>query len=1445
MPFSLSQPDLSALTKAVTPADAQLCEREPIHAPGAIQPHGALLAVARESRRVTHASANFNQIMDTDIAQVLGASLAELIGEQAAACLLADIPAEGCWFETVYLLNWGEGRRLSMRAFPSGPFIGIDIEAVEAAALHGLPTVLTQAVIETFNDAATSLRLCQLAVIGLKNISGYDRVMAYKFAEDGHGEVVAECCEARLTPYLGLHYPATDIPAQARRQYLRQRVGSVADAAYVAVPVEVDSTLDHPGPLDLTHSSLRSVSPIHCEYMRNMQTAASLTIGLAQGDELWGMLVCHYTSARVPGQELRAAAGLIGGVVSLLLTSLAEAEVTAERLVRDVSLQQVAAQLVAPVALSEALVMAQAAILQSVDAAGVVARVSGVHVYLGRTPPVGAAQHALELLSAHAGAELLALDDLSHRFPELGECTNSGSGALLLPLGNGSDDVFLFLRPELARAVTWGGDPSAHLSIDSSSGRLSPRSSFASWKQTVSGHAKPWSKADRAMAVGLREVFKAALARRTALALQASEARFMLLAEHCGVVVMLNGRDGVVRYASPAAEAVLGWRPDEIVGRDSMEQVHFDDRQLLADAQDAVLKGTAERSACFRYGRPDGSWLWVEGHLRLRQQANGNDGDDYVVVLRDATERRASEMENAALLERMARMAAVDGLTGLANRRCFDEVAEKAWRRCEREQMPLSLVLVDVDHFKPFNDQYGHQAGDACLQAIAQALLGVAHRPDDLAARYGGDEFLMLLPNTAVDGAMQISQALRTQTQALNIAHAHNPGHTTVTVSAGVATAWPGRSGADGNDLAALLLAADRSLYEAKCEGRNRSVMARSPRDDTPLPRLAGTITADSGVATAALSPDTAPPMESVSAHESLMQFLYRAPIGLVQTTLDGTIEMINPMSASLLIPLSRSGNLDNLFAVLDNVAPQMRHLTRAFPESSGSVCESVRIAVSYGAGAKAVQRTLSVSLMKLDGNRLMAMVSDVTLEVRREQSGLDRGLRAAARIDVLTQMPNRAVMRDLVDKALRRGMADGTHEFAVLFMNCDRFKQINDSLGHSAGDEVLGLMAERLRSTLRQTGRDSSGTEDEATAGRIAGDEFVVLIGDLQSAEDAHSVARRLLAVLSQPYGVRSHQLHVSVSMGIVFRAQMTGDADAVLQDSSIAMREAKRAGGARYVVFEPTMHDRALRRGAVEMELRQALADNQLFVVYQPVVALQPSESEPNLPLYAAGMEALVRWRHPKRGLIPPVDFIGVAEECGLIGAIGEFVLYTACHQFVEWQSKLGASAPRVLAVNLSRGQLGATGFVDIVARVLKSSGLRPEQLQLEITESLAAQDETVRVELENLKAMGLTLALDDFGTGYSSLSSLHQLPVNTVKIDRSFVAEAVSSTHHRVLIEATIRVARSLGMGTVAEGIETREQAALLQELGCHKGQGYFFCKPLPPAELLQWLLVNERR
>ena len=568
--------------------------------------------------------------------------------------------------------------------------------------------------------------------------------------------------------------------------------------------------------------------------------------------------------------------------------------------------------------------------------------------------------------------------------------------------------------------------------------------------------------------------------------------------------------------------------------------------------------------------------------------------------------------------------------------------------------------------------------------------------------------------------------------------------------------------------------------------------------------------------------------------HEALIEFLYRAPIGLLQARPDGEVTMINPMSAQLLMPLANGGDLGNLFDVLDRVAPGLRALAACHTAPGSVVCDGLRLPMPLAGDQQA--QTLALNITRLDDATLMCSLSDVSHTVRDEQYRLATRMRDLGRTDALTALPNRAVVTEHIARVLASQQSDPALQLAVLFINADRFDQVNLAHGTALGDALLQHMAQRLGAALRQGDAVGRAVPPASTAARLGGDEFVVVLDGLRGAEDAERVARRLVDTLARPYQIDGLALHLGVSVGVRLGSMGQGaDADSVLQEAGIAMREAKRAGGSRHAVFDPSMKVRATYRGLVETELRQALDRGELFVVYQPIVSLGASA--------AVGVEALVRWQHPQRGLVPPLAFIEVAEQTGLIGAVGAFVLQTACRQFMQWRQALGPLAPQGLSVNLSRAQLCDPQLVAEVQHALQASGMPAAALQLEVTESLAAQDERARSQLQALKALGLTLALDDFGTGYSSLSSLHQLPVDLVKIDRSFVMQLETSAHHRALVKATVDVAQSLGMGTVAEGIETPGQAALLQALQCEKGQGYWFGRPMQAPALADWLAARQ--
>jgi diguanylate cyclase (GGDEF)-like protein/PAS domain S-box-containing protein len=434
--------------------------------------------------------------------------------------------------------------------------------------------------------------------------------------------------------------------------------------------------------------------------------------------------------------------------------------------------------------------------------------------------------------------------------------------------------------------------------------------------------------------------------------------------------------------------------------------------------------------------------------------------------------------------------------------------------------------------------------------------------------------------------------------------------------------------------------------------------------------------------------------------------------------------------------------------------------------------------------------------------------------------------LRVAARTDKLTGLPNRALFNDRLQQAVLRGERNKDYHFAVLFLDFDRFKLINDSLGHNVGDQLLQAIATRLRNAIRSV--DTAGLPYENTAARLGGDEFVVLLDGLSKPQDAVVVAERLLEAFAAPYTLGEHEVYSSASIGVVTSDTGAGSAEAILRDADTAMYEAKLAGKSRYVLFDVSMRQRVQRRMNVERDLRKVLETNQLTLHYQPIVNLRTGEVH--------SVEALIRWNHPERGPISPAEFIPVAEDTGLIVPIGEWVLREACRQFAQWKRELGTAAPASISVNLSRVQLMLHNLPQSIARILAETGVTPSCLHLEVTESAVMKDIDTGVRLlRAIKETGVQIDLDDFGTGYSSLASLHQFPIDVLKIDRSFIANINRGRDFAALVYAVSQLARNLNIEVVAEGIETMEQAAVLLSLDYDLGQGYLFSKPLPAAKV----------
>ena len=476
--------------------------------------------------------------------------------------------------------------------------------------------------------------------------------------------------------------------------------------------------------------------------------------------------------------------------------------------------------------------------------------------------------------------------------------------------------------------------------------------------------------------------------------------------------------------------------------------------------------------------------------------------------------------------------------------------------------------------------------------------------------------------------------------------------------------------------------------------------------------------------------------------------------------------------------------------------------------------------------GVLAAHETTVRAFSTDDVNFLQSVANVLAAAIERRRSEAET--RHQALHDPLTGLPNRALFRDRLQHALARARRhDGT--LAVLFLDVDNFKVVNDSLGHEAGDELLTALAPRLAEAVR------SGD----TVARFGGDEFVLLCEEVADEQEAIEIAQRVKACFARPLQIAGGEHYVTASIGVALPSAGHDGPESLLRDADAAMYQAKERGRARYEVFDADMRASAVRRLQVEAELRRALERDEMRLVYQPVIDVDSGR--------IVAVEALLRWHHPERGMVPPLDFIPVAEESGLIVPLGAWVLRQAMRKAVHWRRLCGPDEiPVVVSVNLSARQVSEPDLVPTVARLLEETQVDPRQIALEITETVLVEDTTTAAKtLQELEQLGVRLVLDDFGTGYSSLGYVKRFPLAYLKIDRSFVAELGGDGRNEAIVSAISEMARALGARVVAEGVETEAQLDGIRKLGCELAQGYLFSRPVPPDEIDALIRTNPWR
>ena len=1312
----------SALEQAL-----QQCAAEPIHQLGAIQSHGVALVLNSSSDyNIIQASANLATLLGISADLALNQSLQAVLGETAAqqVQLLIATAHQSSTNTAIGIIDVANLalNKLDVHVFFSDGFPVLELcddscldKPEDISSLLLKKQIL---LLEADNEENFVEYLQKIACL-IREIMAYDNVMIYRFDENWDGQVIAQSrCDA-ATDYLGAHFPASDIPPQARALYTHNlvRVLTDVDAPTVAF---IPTLNPHTNvPLDLSSSSLRSLSPIHLKYLRNMGTAATMTISLLQNGKLWGLIACHHLTPKRISVALRETAYLISKMIAskLVMLELAKKHSLTNKFL-DINVQIVSLLSKLSKNMYKDLLPELMSLL---NATGIIVVVDGERFMSGITPTQRDTTDLLAWLNHHINEGTIVSSQLSSEFVDSALYQDKVSGLLAIRPVNTMQNCIVWLRQEKLRTVNWAGAYAQGLTqSEDGQYQLTPRQSFETWSETWRGRAEPWSEDE----INLAQLFKKSITdfQKTHQLIneftEAQQTQVDLINLIPNGIVITDPQRRIT-FVNKDFEGFTGYQLQEVLGKYcSILQGQDTDPAQIQVIRKALNEQKVFFGEILNY-RKNGASYWSE--LTISPIFNcQNQLSQFVGVMRDITDKK---LQQDALAHSEQRFR---GLSDVAptliwqadihkNRFWFN----KGWltftgRSIEDEQGQGWMQGIHPEDLEQFKNTY-FEAFDQQIEFCVEYRL---RRHDGEYRWIDGHG----VPQYSVNGDFEgyvgtcadITNVRNSKAATDFFKVAHEMIYTT--------------------DLNCIILDCNERFCEITGYSREEA-LGKNVR------------------------------MLKSGLHDSHFYAQMWQDI------------LIKGFWRGELINQTKKGDLSTLITTISVV-----------PDSHGRP------------------------------HRYLAVASDISILTKKKQQ-----LEHLAYYDNLTGLANRTLLMDRLKQAMSR-IKRHAGLVAVLFIDLDGFKAINDHYGHDVGDEFLIAISQNMRVAIR----------DSDTLARLGGDEFVIILDDLKSTDDLNVVIPAISKVCRTEVLLKGLRLKVSASIGCsvypIDTESLSADAETILNQADQAMYVAKRQGKNTYHYFDKDQDNITLTRNTSIAAIQLGLSNNEFELYYQPKVNMRSGE--------VLGFEVLIRWNKNHSELLEPMTFLPLVQNNPVGIELGWWVVKTALAQLAQWH-ELGLQI--TLSVNVDARQLTQSNFVEhLKAEMDKHPYLKPDGLELEILETIELNDRNDVIKVINdCRALGVEFALDDFGTGYSSITYLKELPIRTLKIDRSFIAEITHSNLDVKLIANITHLANDMGKQVVAEGVETIEQGELLIKLGCELGQGYAIAKPMSADQVLKWL------